>query len=42
MPELSVTVYANYVECVLPTGEAVSVSHRVPLYTLAHKLEALG
>ena len=33
-PDLSATMYPNFVECVLPTGEAVSVSHWVPLYTL--------
>ena len=28
--------------CTLPTGETITVSHRVPLYTLARELDARG
>jgi hypothetical protein len=32
----------GWASCTLPTGEVIEVTHRVPLYTLARKLEALG
>ena len=49
MPEVSCTLSESpsrqgldCATCTLPTGEVVSVKHRVPLYTLARELDTRG
>ena len=39
---LLVTLSEKTATCTLPSGEHVKVTNRVPLYTLARKLEVLG
>ena len=42
MPEIAAVLTEQTASCTLPTGETVTVSHRVPLYTLARELDARG
>ena len=42
IPELAAVLTEQTASCTLPTGEAVRVLHRVPLYTLARELDARG
>ncbi len=40
--KLSAVLTERSASCTLPTGEIVSVTHRVPLYTLARELNQRG
>ena len=42
MPEIAAELTAQTASCTLPTGETITISHRVPLYTLARELAARG
>ncbi len=42
MPEIAAELTEQTASCTLPTGETITVSHRVPLYTLARELAAKG
>ena len=42
MPEITAILTEQTASCTLPTGEEVTVSHRVPLYTLARELDKRG
>ena len=39
---LSATLSEKHAACILPSGEHVEVTNRVPFYALARKLEGLG
>ncbi len=42
MPEIAAELTEQIASCTLPSGETVTVTHRVPLYTLARELAAKG
>jgi hypothetical protein len=42
LPEIAAELTAQTASCTLPTGETITVSHRLPLYTLARELDAKG
>ncbi len=42
MPEIAAELTEQTASCTLPTGETITVSHRLPLYTLARELDAKG
>ena len=42
MPEIAAELAEQTASCTLPTGETITVSHRIPLYTLARELAAKG
>ena len=42
IPEIAAELTEQTASCTLPTGETITVSHRLPLYTLARELDAKG
>ena len=42
LPEIAAELTEQTASCTLPSGETITVSHRVPLYTLARELDARG
>ena len=42
LSEIAAELTEQTASCTLPTGETITISHRLPLYTLARELDAKG